>query len=85
MYKIIVAKPAQKDLKKVDTRYRTAIKNRLKELKSNPYLGKPLRDDLKGRYSLREGVYRIIYRIRKKELIVLIVAVSHRRGIYKKL
>jgi len=84
MYEVVVTKPAQKDLKKIDQRYQIAIKNRLVELKSNPYLGKPLRDDLKGRYSLREGVYRIIYRIRKKKLLILIIAISHRQGVYKK-
>lgn len=84
-YRVIVSKPAQKDLRKINARYQAAIQNRLEELKDNPYLGKPLRDDLKGKYSIREGVYRIIYRIQKKELIVLIITVSHRQGVYKKI
>ena len=34
-------------------------------------------------YRIRAGDYRIIYQIRDKELIVLIVKVAHRREVYR--
>ena len=34
-------------------------------------------------YRIRTGDYRIIYQIRDKELIVLIVKVAHRREVYR--
>ena len=46
-------------------------------------LGKPLLYSLKGYYSFRTSSYRIIYTIRKKELVILVVAVGHRREVYE--
>ena len=45
----------------------------------------PLAYDLAGLHSLRTSDYRIIYRIREKKLIIIVIAVGHRREIYKKL
>ncbi len=45
--------------------------------------GKELKADLAGLWRYRVGDYRIICQIRDKELIVLIVAVGHRRNVYK--
>ena len=35
------------------------------------------------RYRSRQGVYRIVYEIRDKELIVQVVKVAHRRDVYE--
>jgi mRNA interferase RelE/StbE len=45
--------------------------------------GLPLRRNLSGLFKLRVGNYRIIYQIKKSEVIVLVVAVGHRRMVYK--
>jgi len=47
-----------------------------------PDLGKQLAGHLKGLRSLRIGEYRVIYKKEIKGLIVLIVAVGHRKSIY---
>lgn len=52
-------------------------------LANNPYLGKPLKGDLRGRYSYRVTDYRIIYSILKQELVVWIIKVMHRREAYR--
>jgi mRNA interferase RelE/StbE len=57
----------------------------IESLSANPAKGKPLAYDLAGLNSLRTSDYRIIYRIREKELIIIVIAVGHRREIYKKL
>ena len=44
--------------------------------------GKPLRYSLKGHRRLRVGDYRIVYRI-EGENSVLIIAIKHRKNIYK--
>jgi mRNA interferase RelE/StbE len=36
------------------------------------------------RYRIRQGIYRILYEIGKKELIVLIVKIAHRRDAYRR-
>lgn len=45
--------------------------------------GKGLKADLAGLWRYRVGDYRIICQIRDQELIVLIIAVGHRRNVYE--
>ena len=56
----------------------------LEELKKNPYLGKPLKGALKGDYSYRIGVYRIIYAVVQKRLVIYILDIAHRREVYRR-
>jgi len=37
----------------------------------------------KDRYRIRQGVYRIIYSIEDRELVVVVVKVGHRRDVYR--
>jgi mRNA interferase RelE/StbE len=46
-------------------------------------LGKPLRGELSGNWSLRIGDYRIIYRIDEDEKILTLLRVGHRKTVYK--
>lgn len=45
--------------------------------------GLPLKRNLLGLFKLRVGKYRIIYQIKKNEVIVLIIAVGHRKQVYE--
>jgi mRNA interferase RelE/StbE len=45
--------------------------------------GKALKADLAGLWRYRVGDYRILCQIRDRELLVLIVAVGHRREVYR--
>ncbi len=45
--------------------------------------GKPLRYSFKGHRRLRVGDYRIVYRIEPKTRTVIVVAIKHRKDIYK--
>lgn len=47
--------------------------------------GKPLRYSLKGHRRLRVGDYRVVYRIEYSSNKVIIVAIKHRKNIYKTL
>ncbi len=49
----------------------------------DPFLGKPLKDNLKGKYSFRVGSYRIIYSVHKHEITVYVLDIGHRREIYQ--
>ena len=42
-----------------------------------------LKDKLKGKYSLRVGVYRIIYSFQRSELVIYVLDIGHRREIYR--
>ena len=44
--------------------------------------GKGLKADLAGLWRYRVGDYRILCQIKDKELLILVVAVGHRRNVY---
>jgi len=84
-YSIKYTKEAKKKIEKLEKSIRLVIKKVIESLSSNPYKGKPLSHELAGLYSLRTSYYRIIYRIKEKQLIIIVITVGHRREIYKKL
>ena len=83
MYKLIFKKPAKRFLKKQDKSIKIKIIKKLKFLKENPRLGKPLVGNLAGLWSLRIGKYRIIYQIKEQELIIFVLNIEHRKKVYK--
>lgn len=83
MYKIVLSGSAEKDLDRVEKKYKPHIFAALFDLRKNPYLGKKLKGKFQDYYSLRVGLYRIIYKIYKKELDILIIRIGHRQGAYK--
>ena len=83
MYQIILSRTAEKDLNKIDKKYKPHIFAALFDLRKEPFLGKRLKGKFQDCYSLRVGIYRIIYKIYKKELDILVIRIGHRQGIYK--
>lgn len=83
-YSILLAPPAERQLKALTEPVQMRIVKRLRTLKENPRPQgvKKLagEDDL---YRIREGDYRIIYTIRDKKLIVLVVKIGDRKEIYR--
>lgn len=60
---------------------KTAIE---KKLTTDPVkFGKPLQYSLKGHRRLRVGDYRIVYRIDVIRFAVIVVAIKHRKEVYK--
>jgi len=86
LYKIILLPGAERVYKKLFETNKAAFKRidkALEDLKQNPHRGKPLVAKLKGRYSLRIGVYRVIYEVEKKKFVVYILDIGHRKDIYR--
>lgn len=83
MYQLVFSRAAQKDINKIDKRYKPRIFAALFDLRKDPHLGKRLMGKFKECFSLRVGVYRIIYKIYKKQLDILIIRIGHRQEIYK--
>ncbi|MBI4224456.1 MAG: type II toxin-antitoxin system RelE/ParE family toxin [Deltaproteobacteria bacterium] len=54
------------------------------KLALDPYIGKPLKGELKGYWSYRVGVYRMIYVIRQMQIIVEVLRIQHRKEVYEK-
>lgn len=82
MYKLHISAQARKKLKQISKRKRKAVVEVLEEIKEDPYLGKPLKRELTGKYSYKLGVHRIIYKVNKKERVVEIITVDHRATVY---
>ena len=84
-FRILYTEEAKKNIEKLDSSVRKLIRKAIESLAVNPEKGKPLSYELAGLRSLRTSDYRVIYRIRGGELLIIVIAVGHRREIYKKL
>ncbi len=84
-YTIKFTEEARKKINKLDPQIKLIIKKAIESLVENPFRGKPLSYDLTGLYSLRTTDYRIIYRVKGEELVIVVISVGHRREVYKKL
>lgn len=82
MYELIFKTPAERFLKKFNKETQKQILNRLKKLKNNPKLGKPLVGNLSGLWSLKFGNYRAIYQIKHQELLIFVLKIGHRKNVY---
>ncbi len=83
-YSILLAPPAERQLKTLAEPTQQRIVKRIKSLRDNPrpHGVKKMagEDDL---YRIFEGGYRIIYTTRDKALIVLVVKIGNRKEIYR--
>ena len=64
-------------------RMRKNIKSGLKGLAENPYIGKPLKNELAPFRSLKLKRFRVIYRTDDDNTRVVVVAIGHRKDIYE--
>lgn len=78
---------AEKQLKKLDTpiqkRILDYLHDRLEGCKNPRHFGEALKGNKSGFWRYRVGDYRIICEIQDNELIILALAIGHRREIYK--
>lgn len=84
-YKLIYHPDIQKyDLPGIPKNIRESMRKAIEErLLFNPFLfGEPLRQSLKGHRKLRVGDYRVIYRIKGDDIIIL--KIGHRKEVYGK-
>ena len=77
---------AEKQLRKLDKpiqkRLLDWLEDRIEGCKNPRPFGEPLRGDLAGLLRYRIGDYRVICEIQDQQLVVLALAVGHRREIY---
>jgi mRNA interferase RelE/StbE len=73
-----------RDLRKLPEEVVGRAQRGLERLAKNRELGDRLAEPLAGLWSYRVGDYRIVYQLRRRELLVLIVMIGHRRAIYER-
>jgi len=83
MHELRIFKQAGREIKIISRRHQKALLEVLNEIRENPFAGKPLNRELTGKYSYRVGVYRIIYKINKKDKIIFVLSAGHRNKVYK--
>ncbi len=82
-YQILLKQKVIKEIEKIPENDKKRIDLTLIELSLNPFIGKKLEGEYKNAYSLRVWPYRIIYEIYKSQLIIDVIKIGHRQGIYK--
>lgn len=82
-YSIFITKTAQKQLNKLPPQVANSLIEVIQNLAHNPRPHGHIK--LKGRdaYRIRKNNYRIIYEIKNNILTVNVIAVGHRKGIYR--
>jgi len=85
MYRILFTKQADKALRKMSRPTARLIREKLTQLAPDPYAHNPNVTRLQGRpgYRLRVGDWRVIYEIQDDQLIILILKIAPRGGIYR--
>lgn len=83
-YQVIWSEKARKDLQELDKAISNRITAKVESIKDQPFsytkhlVGVPL-------YSLRVGDCRVIMDIKNKQMLIFVVKIGHRRGVYKEL
>ena len=74
---------ASEDLPKIDKNILARIKRAIEErlMVAPQEYGEPLRRTLKGYWKLRVGDYRVVFTVRKAEIMIL--GILHRKEVYK--
>lgn len=85
MYTVRMLKAASRELARLDKSAAHRIVERIRWLaeKVEKVRLEALKGHLAGLYKLREGDYRIIYELIRKEKVIIIHSIGHRRDVYQ--
>jgi mRNA interferase RelE/StbE len=62
-----------------------SVKQAIRSLSSNPFLGEPLLRELSGLWKYKVRRFRVIYKVDRKAWLIRIIAIGHRREVYEEL
>ena len=82
-YSLAFRKSVAEDLRSIPNQDVKRILKRIESLRENTRVKGSVKLSGQEQYRIRQGVYRIVYEIKDKELIVLVVKVGHRSKVYK--
>ena len=85
MWTVKLSKQVDDFLESLTGKYRSQVENALDDIAVDPYIGKQLLGELKGYWSLRSGDYRLIYLIKRTEIVVEVLRLQHRKEVYERL
>ncbi len=83
-WRLTVMAPARRQFDRLPISVAAAVLETLDAIADNPQrLGKRLALEHEGRWSARRGPYRIIYELVEEERLVRVIAIGHRRDVYR--
>jgi len=82
-YQLLIERSAQKNLRKIASVDRDRVIESIKALADNPRPRGARKLSGREAWRIRVAAYRVIYEIEDDRLIILVVAIGHRRDIYK--
>lgn len=86
-WRVEISRTAEKQIQKLNRKAQQAIVRFLRErvqLAKDPRTwGKPLRGEKRGLWRYRVGDYRLICDIQDEKIAVLVLAVGHRKDVYR--
>jgi mRNA interferase RelE/StbE len=82
-YRVVIEKKASRALVALDQHHRARITGAIELLARNPY--PPAARTLTNRlaYRVRVGDYRIIYSVQESTITIVVVAIGHRKDVYR--
>jgi len=86
LYSVQLTRRAQKAFEKLansQPRLAARLANGIDLLAKEPDLGVMLRGELRGLRKYRVGSYRIIYQVVRKQLIITVIDIGHRKDVYR--
>lgn len=83
IYSVRINTSAVKALKKIALKDRERVISAIDALAINPAAGGVLKGEFAGLRRLRVGDYRIVYEVNDGELLVLVIRIRHRLGVYR--
>ena len=85
LWRVVVMAPARREFDRLPISVAAAVLETLDAIAKNPrQLGRPLMLEHEGRFSARRGPYRIVYELDEDEHVVQVVAIGHRRDVYRR-
>jgi len=82
-YAIEFAPAAARDLRKLERRVQIRIARVIDSLAGNPRASGASKLTASDAWRIRIGAYRVIYEIKDRQLIVMVLRVAHRREVYR--
>jgi mRNA interferase RelE/StbE len=85
-FRVDLTRSAEKEFVRLPSAIRVKTAEALHMLSQNPYSELLKVKKLKGAedlYRIRLGEYRIVYEIRKKRLVILVIKIGNRREVYR--
>ena len=82
-YRIVIKKSAAKEIEKIQKKDRIRIIEKIRSLAFDPHPVGSKKLSGEEKYRIRQGNYRILYRVIDDELIINVVKVGHHQDVYK--